>query len=130
MSALLWLAAAFMSAVSGEGGGGRLLALVLAGVPPFLAGAWAGSHPEIRDWPVIRLVALWFFPICGLVGASDSLSAEWQFVAMIVLAPVAILTVRWFELRGGRSSRAVSLPPALPETPIPATTPGKGTPIA
>ena len=125
-----WLAAIVFAALSVEAGPARLLALILASVPAFLAGAWAGSHAEIRDWPIIRLVAIWVFPAFALFGASGTMLRERTFVAAIVFAPILVLTVRWFELRGAGRSLIEVAPPAMTEAPITMTTPRSGTPIS
>jgi len=120
MSCCCWLSAIAVANLTADLRGGRMVAVVLAAMPGFLAGAWAGTHPEIREWPLIRLISIWLFPMLGLVAVSDTLRGEGGVVALALFAPVAIFTVRWFELRGSRGARPVS---------IPATTPGGGTPI-
>ncbi len=105
VTAVCWLAAVVLSQ-----GSGPLFGLVLAVIPAFLAGAWAGSHDEIRTWPVIRVVALWVVPAGTMTAAGDGLLREWKIAASIVLAPVAIFTVRWFELRRARPAQPELLP--------------------
>jgi hypothetical protein len=75
----------------------HVVSLGLALLPPFLAGSWAGAHPEIRDWSRIRLGALWLLAVVAVL-AIDEQRGEWK-LAVIVVAPVAILTIRWLEVR-------------------------------
>ena len=71
----------------------------LAFLPAFIAGAWAGEHPEIRDWPRMRLISMWVLLGLGYLGVSDYMH-HWRFAAAVAAAPAAVLTLRWFELAG------------------------------
>lgn len=84
---------------------GGLATFALAMVPAFLAGAWAASHPAIAQWPRARLVAMWALALATYFGATDYVG-HWRAVALVIAAPVAILSLRWYELTGGGPPRA------------------------
>lgn len=104
---------------------GGLAAFALAVAPAFLAGAWAGTHPEIAAWPRARLAAMWGLALGTLLGATEYVG-HWRAVALVIAAPVAILSLRWYELTEGaprfRNLPASSLPGAI-VTPPPAEPP-------
>ena len=112
VTAFLWLVAGGAAAAADyfEFFGVGVLALGL--LPAFLAGAWAGEHPDIREWPRVRLIAMWVLVVIGFTGATDYLD-HWRLAAAVVAAPASILTIRWYEL--------VSSPPP-PVLPPPVTT--------
>jgi hypothetical protein len=131
VTALIWVAAGLVSGMGSQNEApAHIIALGLAFVPAFVAGEWAGTHPEIRDWPLARLLAMWLFAILAVMGMSDALR-DARFVASVVLAPVAILTVRWVEMLGSRRSTIGRGEPFVPPppTPVPVSTPSSGTPI-
>jgi len=108
VTGLIWLVAAGASVVADYF---DVLGLAVAGVaflPAFLAGAWAGEHPEIREWPRVRLVSIWALLGLGFLGLTDVID-HWRLAAAVAAAPATILTLRWYELVSG--DRA-SLPPS------------------
>jgi hypothetical protein len=113
VSAFIWLVAAGMAEVADYFDVLGLAVLAVAFLPAFLAGAWAGEHPEIQQWPRIRLIAMWVLVLIGFGGATDFLD-HWKLAAAAAAAPVTILTIRWYELVGSA--------PALPPLPPPVTT--------
>lgn len=119
-----WFAAVAAGLATNEGSALRMIPLALAIVPAFLAGSWAGSHREIRDWSMIRLVAMWGLCAAGFGAASD-MSDSWPAAALIAL-PVAILSIRWLELR----RELPALPSLSAQDPVRLTTPPTGSPGA
>lgn len=74
------------------------LPAVLVGLTPaFLAGAWAGSHPEIAYWPRVRLVSMWVMVLGVIAMLSDPLSS-WRLPLVMIGAPAVIFTLRWYEV--------------------------------
>ncbi len=102
----IWLISAGAYVVADYFNAFELAVAGLAFLPAFLAGAWAGEHPEIREWPRIRLISMWV--LLGLVyfGLTDWID-HWRFAAAVAAAPATILTLRWVELSG-------QVGPALP----------------
>jgi hypothetical protein len=88
--------------------------LGLAMVPALLAGAWAGEHPEIREWPRARLIAMWVLAGAACLAASDLVHYV-RLTAAIIAAPVALLSFRWYELNSGPPEPA-ALPPSTTTT--------------
>lgn len=95
----IWLIAAGASVVADYFNTFEIGVAAIAFLPAFLAGAWAGEHPEIRDWPRVRLIAIWVMVGLGYFGLTDYLD-HWRLAAAVAAAPAAILTLRWFELAG------------------------------
>ena len=121
MTAGVWVLAALAGAAADYFDRFGVVVLVLAFIPAFLAGGWAGEHPEIAVWPRTRLIAMWALALCALVGATDCLD-HWRLAAAAIAAPVAILTIRWYELTAGTGPRTeLSPPPASPTLSPPAT---------
>jgi hypothetical protein len=113
VSALIWLVAAGAAVAADYFDEFGIGVLAVAFLPAFLAGAWAGEHPEIREWPRVRLIAMWVLVLIGFAGATDYLD-HWKLALAVVAAPATILTIRWYEL-------VTSTPPA-PTLPPPVTT--------
>jgi hypothetical protein len=97
VSAGIWLVAWMLAQLLDYFDGPSLFAFAIASVPAFLAGAWAAAHPEIAEWPRIRLGALWAFVFATFVGASECLH-HWGALAVTLAAPAAVLSLRWYEL--------------------------------
>lgn len=124
VSAGIWVLAGLAGAVTDYFDALEPAVLVLAYIPAFLAGGWAGEHPEIASWPRARLIAMWVLAFGALVGGTDYLD-HWRMAATVIAAPVAILTLRWYELTGGTGPTAPLSPP--PESPtLPTTAPHSG----
>lgn len=99
-----WFLAIGVWVVSADAPFLRVLSLGVALLPPFLAGSWAGAHPELRDWSLIRIGALWLLSVVAVLAINEQ-QGEWK-LAVIVAAPVAILTIRWLEVRRSAPSHA------------------------
>ncbi len=95
----IWLIAAAASVVADYFNTMELAAAAVGFLPGFLAGAWAGEHPEIKDWPRLRLISMWVLLGLGYFGLTDFID-HWRWAAAVTAAPAAILTLRWFELAG------------------------------
>lgn len=123
VTAVSWFAAMLAEAASDYFDVFDGAVLVLALVPAFLAGAWAGEHAEIGTWPRARVVAMWVVAGAAYFGATDMLD-HWRLAAVAVAAPVAVLTFRWYELTEAARTLPSAQAPALdppsngsPETP-------------
>jgi hypothetical protein len=99
---------------------GNFLPFAIAAIPAFLAGAWAGTHPEIVEWPRARLGALWGFTAAAFFGVSGCVG-HWRALAVALAAPAAVLSLRWYELTQGRPTLrqgpATIVPPPPPPPP-------------
>lgn len=104
VTAGVWVLAALAGAAADYFDRLGLVVLIIAFIPGFLAGGWAGEHPEIAAWSRARLIAMWALAACTFVGATDFLD-YWRLAAAVIAAPVVILTIRWYELTGARGSR-------------------------
>jgi hypothetical protein len=113
VSGMIWLIAAGASVVADYFNTFELGAAAIAFLPAFLAGAWAGEHPEIREWPRVRLISMWAMLGLGYFGLTDFID-HWRLAAAVAAAPAVILTLRWFELAGHFGS---TLPPPKPTDP-------------
>lgn len=107
-TAAIWVIAGGASAVADYFNTFELGAAAIAFLPAFLTGAWAGEHPEIRDWPKIRLISMWAMLGLCYFGLTDFIH-HWRLAAAVGAAPAMILTLRWFELAGHFGA---SLPPS------------------
>lgn len=124
VTALIWAVAGGLAEVADYFDVFEMGPAALAFLPAFLAGAWAGEHPEIRDWPRIRLIAMWVLLGLGYFGATDFLH-HWRVAAAALAAPPTILTLRWLELGGLNQGRVP--PPLTTEPRLPAAgRPGSG----
>lgn len=125
VSAFLWLLAATISDWGGYYRSIGLLAAILGFAPAFLAGSWAGEHPEIAHWPRVRLITMWFVILFAILAVNDA-THEWHAALLVIGAPAAIFTLRWYELTAASHRiEAVSPPPRE----IPPTTPPEGSTI-
>lgn len=115
VSAIVWAFAALAGAAADYFDRLGVVVLLLAFIPTFLAGGWAGEHPEIATWPRTRLIAMWTLALCAVVGMTDYLD-HLRLAAAVIAAPVAILTIRWYELTGGTGPRVPVLPPPASPT--------------
>ncbi len=100
ISAAIWLLALSVGELLDYFDLGSLATFAFATIPAFLAGAWAGSHPEIGNWPRVRVAAMWSFALAGFLGVAEHVG-HWLTLAAVLAAPVAILTLRWYELTQG-----------------------------
>lgn len=117
VTGMIWLMAAGATEVADYFDAFEVGVAALAFLPAFIAGAWAGEHPEIRDWPRMRLISMWVLLGLGYLGLSDYMH-HWRFAAAVAAAPAAVLTLRWFELAG---HSATTLPaPKTTEPRLPA----------
>jgi hypothetical protein len=124
VTAVIWVVAGGAAAVADYFDALGMAVAGLGFLPAFLAGAWAGEHPEIREWPRVRLIAMWVLLGIGFVGATDFID-HWKLAAAVGAAPAAILTLRWYELI--TAGRGPSLPAATTTEPrIPAAQTGNG----
>jgi hypothetical protein len=114
VTAAVWLVALAAGNVLDYFDIGGLGTFALAAVPAFLAGAWAGTHPEIGSWQRTRLVAMWCLAFAAFFGATEYVG-HWRALAAVIAAPVAILSLRWYELTGGGPPRPELSPPPGPE---------------
>lgn len=121
VSVILWLLAAAVAEAGGYYRGLGLLSAILGFFPAFLAGQWAGDHPEIAHWPRVRLATMWIMVLCAVAAVNDSVRS-WTLPLVLLGAPAAIFTLRWYELTSGASR---ILPPAPPPS-VPPTTPPDG----
>jgi hypothetical protein len=112
VTAGIWLAAAGAGEIADYFGRFGIVVLGIAFLPAFLAGAWAGEHSEIAHWPRARLFSMWALTLCAFLGATDYVD-HWRLAASVVAAPVAILTLRWYELTAGAEPRH-EIPTAVP----------------
>jgi hypothetical protein len=104
---------------------GGLATFALAMVPAFLAGAWAASHPAIALWPRPRLIAMWALAGGTFLGATEYVH-HWRALALVIAAPVAVLSLRWYELTAGTPLRVELKPTTVPDaivTPAPSPAP-------
>jgi hypothetical protein len=118
VSVILWLVAAGIANINRYYEGWGLLAAGLGFLPAFLAGAWAGSHPEIGQWPRVRLFSMWTMVLGSIIVLSDT--SGWRIPLVLIGAPAAIFTLRWYELTQPPSRIE---PPSNPVIP-PHTPPG------
>jgi drug/metabolite transporter (DMT)-like permease len=124
VTAVIWVVAGGAAAVADYFDAFGMAVVGLAFLPAFLAGAWAGEHPEIREWPRVRLIAMWLLLGIGFAGATDFID-HWRLAAAVAAAPATILTLRWYELLNG--GPGPSLPPTTTTEPrIPAAHSGQG----
>lgn len=97
VSSLIWLASTALFDAANYYDSLQLVVLALALSPAFLAGAWAGEHPEIAAWPPFRIGAMW-----GLGAAVCFVIADtvhwWRLSAGLISAPLIVVTLRWYEL--------------------------------
>jgi len=100
VTAFCWLGALVVGEVLDYFDLGGLATFAIALIPAFLAGAWAGTHPDIAGWPRVRVAAMWAFTL-GLFVAATECVGHWRVVGVALAAPVAVLTLRWYELTGG-----------------------------
>lgn len=117
VSVILWLLAAAVGNL-GYYDSFALLAAGLGLLPAFLAGAWAGSHPEIGHWPRVRLFSMWTMVIGAIIVLNDN--SGWRIPLVVIGAPATIFTLRWYELTQTQSRIE---PPSNPIIP-PDTPPG------
>ncbi len=113
VSALLWFIAATISDLDHYLRSLGLLSAVLGFAPAFIAGAWAGHHPEIGQWPRVRLIAMWVLVVAA-AGAVSHPVGQWSVPLVLIGAPAMIFTLRWYELTGGRSRLAEPGGPVVP----------------
>ena len=118
VSVILWLLAASVANINRYYDSFGLIAAVLGFLPAFLAGAWAGTHPEIGSWPRVRLVSMWTMVIGAIIVLSDT--SGWRIPLVLIGAPAAIFSLRWYELTQPQSRIE---PPSTPVVP-PDTPPG------
>ncbi len=127
MSFVIWLLATvlFRAVNYADADGLQLFVLAFALSPAFLAGAWAGSHPEIAGWPTFRIGAMW-----GLAGAVCLIISDtihwWRLPIGLIAAPLIMVTLRWYELTHPTRK---ALPPAPDHSSVGPHTP-TGTPLA
>jgi hypothetical protein len=115
VSAILWFAAAGISDVDHYYRSLGLLAAIFGFAPAFLAGSWAGHHPEIGQWPRVRLIAMWVLVLAASAALSRSMNG-WALPLVLIGAPATIFSLRWYELTGGRERLKESEPPVVPPT--------------
>ena len=115
VSALLWFLAAAISDLDHYIRALGLLSAVLGFAPAFLAGSWAGHHPEIAAWPRVRLIAMWVLVVAA-AGALSQPVGQWSIPLVLIGAPAAIFTLRWYELTGGHQRLEAPRPPVVPPT--------------
>lgn len=118
VSAILWLLAAALAKVGRWYDIADLPAVLLAFLPAFLAGSWAGHHHEIAAWPRMRLVSMWVMVIGSALVLNEARS--WYLPVILIGAPAVVFTLRWFELQSGPRIEAPHVPPTVP----PGTPPG------
>lgn len=121
VTAATWVGAWVLLRLCGYFDISGLLPFTVAAVPGFLAGVWAGSHPELAEWPRVRIVALWVFALGTIIAASDFVW-HWSALTMVVAAPAAVLSLRWYELthaqvRLGHDPAPIVTPPPRPNPP-------------
>jgi hypothetical protein len=121
VSTILWFFAAALADIDYFYRSLGLVSAILGFAPAFLAGSWAGEHPEIARWPRVRLVAMWVLVVAAAGALSRSMNG-WGLPLVLIGAPATIFTLRWYELTGAR--------PRLPESndspTVPPTTPPSG----
>jgi hypothetical protein len=107
---LIWLLAfALLAYLQRLGPGlaplGAITLVALAFAPGFLAGSWAGTHPEIAGWPAGRLLVMWLLGLGSVVLTAGPLQAVGGFALGAIVAPLVVLTWAWRERRTVRRLR-------------------------
>lgn len=116
VSVILWFIAALLNDVNHyfyRSFG--LLQVIFAFSPAFIAGSWAGTHPEIGQWPRVRIVTMWTMVLLVAAALNDTMNS-WTFPLVLLGAPAAIFTLRWYELTGGRQQLPKPAEPVVPPT--------------
>lgn len=117
VSTILWFITAGLDDINHYYRSLGLLQVIFAFSPAFLAGAWAGSHPEIAQWPRVRIVTIWTMVLLVFAALNDTMNG-WNLPLILIGAPATIFTLRWYELTGGRPQlREPHQPVIPPDTP-------------
>ncbi len=126
VSSIIWLTSMALFDLIGYYDSLQLLVLALALSPAFLAGAWAGDHPEIATWPTFRIGAMWGLGAAVGLIISDTIH-WWRLPAGLLAAPLTILTLRWYEVTRPAWK---ALPPDPDDAPSVGPHTPTGTPLA
>lgn len=127
VSVILWLCAAAVAEAGDYYRSLGLFAAILGFLPAFLAGQWAGDHPEIAEWPRVRLVSMWLMVFFAIAAVNDAVHS-WSLPLALFGAPAAIFTLRWYELTSTAQFRLPQSPAPPPS--VPPTTPPDGSLIS